>query len=908
MDYCRAFMFGRKDAVGLVENKLDQLVQSVKNSQRIYKADLDTIIEDAKREGISLQNYTVALLRCCGELMPDEPPAVRVNLGHKIWNLLKEQGVQLKVHHYNALARCYMENGHTVSVRKFLEDMYKVEPTEATYLWLLGCVCEVGDIKQATEVVSIMKEKGYSASEFIFNNLVLGHARAGDLSNSEAMLDLMNTTDVAVTAVTYTALLQGYAEVGDMEKLHKTHREAVMKRIIFDDAQIMKIVNSLVNSGRHNAVKDVLKWLSAWERSSTSPVHYTAVSLIHRGHVNIACDLLNILTVPVSELSPSFGVFLLEEMVRADIPVSQIVLFADQLVSDGRNPLAFEKAARSALSQNKVNIALELFEALKHRGLPVKPHYFWPLIITASNTEGEKGIFDIIKRMQEFDVLPDFDTLQDYVFPRVALFDTETLVRKLQDYGLSIGTILSPLVAVLLKLSRLTTAIDLCKIFKGHLQSDRLVLPLVVGYVSTRDVDNTIKMLKEMTTRSTVDSDWAGQFIVNVMMFRKVTTEPDHLCSLLKAFEAGGLKISSFAADHVTINLQNRLKREPMEKMMKVVDNLVNPDINIMPSENLTTHIPHPKEMIVEDLESHVVELKSKDMNRRGVLRKLIQEYCRQGDIQNALKAKKEFEAAGYKFSAGMLASLFDLMIQAGNLEGAEQSLQDFKQHAPQLVLDEHKVIDFATLLVSKGHFEDGLAMLDKHATEQIVKGGSAISRNCWKLLIAVAEKKSGAETKNVLELVQYGYCSYSNALLGPVIRAYLNRNDMKGAVEEYKKSARQYKATPLQHELMCTLIKEGETEAELLQQVLNASSAIHGVTSTYVNLSMALAEMGHVKQLRRFLTEENRKLRGRILELRCKRLATEDKLDTLINLVQAARGNNTVDLQPVYTSMLQIY
>ena len=70
--------------------------------------------------------------------------------------------------------------------------------------------------------------------------------------------------------------------------------------------------------------------------------------------------------------------------------------------------------------------------------------------------------------------------------------------------------------------------------YKGHLQSDRLVLPLVVGYVTTREVDNTVKILKEMTARSTVDSDWTGQFIVNVIMFRKVATEPDQLCSLLK--------------------------------------------------------------------------------------------------------------------------------------------------------------------------------------------------------------------------------------------------------------------------------------------------------------------------------------------------------------------------------------
>ena len=57
--------------------------------------------------------------------------------------------------------------------------MRGVEPNEATYHLLLACVCESGDIKQATEIVSMMKTKGFPASEPVFTALVLGHARAG---------------------------------------------------------------------------------------------------------------------------------------------------------------------------------------------------------------------------------------------------------------------------------------------------------------------------------------------------------------------------------------------------------------------------------------------------------------------------------------------------------------------------------------------------------------------------------------------------------------------------------------------------------------------------------------------------------------------------------------------------------
>jgi pentatricopeptide repeat protein len=60
----------------------------------------------------------------------------------------------------------------------FIVSMCDVESNETTYHLLLACVCKSGDNKQATEIVSMMKTKGFPASEPAFTALVLGHARA----------------------------------------------------------------------------------------------------------------------------------------------------------------------------------------------------------------------------------------------------------------------------------------------------------------------------------------------------------------------------------------------------------------------------------------------------------------------------------------------------------------------------------------------------------------------------------------------------------------------------------------------------------------------------------------------------------------------------------------------------------
>jgi hypothetical protein len=74
-------------------------------------------------------------------------------------------------------------------------------------------------------------------------------------------------------------------------------------------------------------------------------------------------------------------------------------------------------------------------------------------------------------------------------------------------------------------------------VFKGHIHSDKLVQPLVLAYVTTRQVPWTVEMLQLMTSDRAVQvSDWVGQFILSVLMFRKVRTELEQLCELLKVY------------------------------------------------------------------------------------------------------------------------------------------------------------------------------------------------------------------------------------------------------------------------------------------------------------------------------------------------------------------------------------
>ena len=62
----------------------------------------------------------------------------------------------------------------------------------------------------------------------------------------------------------------------------------------------------------------VLKWLPEIDSENSATVNNKAVHLLHLGYCDAACVLLDVLPSPTFETSPSFGAFLIHEMVKTN--------------------------------------------------------------------------------------------------------------------------------------------------------------------------------------------------------------------------------------------------------------------------------------------------------------------------------------------------------------------------------------------------------------------------------------------------------------------------------------------------------------------------------------------------------------------------------------------------------------
>lgn len=331
--------------------------------------------------------------------------------------------------------------------------------------------------------------------------------------------------------------------------------------------------------------------------------------------------------------------------------------------------------------------------------------------------------------------------------------------------------------------------------------------------------------------------------------------------------------------------------------------------------------------MNLEELECHLSELESKGLNTRGVLRRLLQLNVREKRFNRALEVKKYCDKNNVDLSPGMHAAIFDIYVKTGCHNEAGVVLRKLQQQFPGFLIDDHKIVDYASLLIENGNLEEAQRILRMRASVAPVKDMENISKNVWQLLNNVANvaptlKNVDAkenQTKKIFQfLMHFNYCTYQNSVLGPIIKEYLNKNDLKSAVQEYLSICKEHRITPLQRQLMTVLVDASnrpeaaqqfsvtKSEAqEMLQTIIQITSTVHCPTNTNIALIIALAEAGTEKQLRKVLIDPKARFSPEVLRKQCDYLNSVGKLDALLKLAKCSRGLGHTQEQNIYNMIL---
>uniref|UniRef100_A0A182R6A2 Leucine-rich PPR motif-containing protein, mitochondrial n=1 Tax=Anopheles funestus TaxID=62324 RepID=A0A182R6A2_ANOFN len=863
------------------------------------------------------------LLQCCGTLLCAETLETRMKIFEQFWFYLGEP----QQHHWKVLLQVYRENERSITdVPAFLASIGEgIEKDAELYRGLIGVLAEKGDIAEMKLVGEMMKERDIPLTVDVINLMIRGYGRAGDLDGVQMVLETMSASNVSANGQTYGELMIAFLEDGMTERVIKMVRE---KGSQLDEKHILELL-SLALGGKiqPELVRALFKLLP--EEITTDgrihPVLRNVLSgLIRSGQFDGMMVLLEELPAPqfrANENIDGYGSFLMVEMLRNDVPLDRLKKFLSMLIKTERNPRAFHVACECAAKAghpyfSRLLAALAPLEDLR-------PHYFWPLFLQRSKADGEAGILSVLQTMKKLKVEPDQETLTQYVLPKLALTlkDSRAALKILEDCGVRMGVLMTPYISHLLYQNRFDDVLEIVRRYPTKLDTEALLWPLLLqanvnrSSAHQRKLCEVICAIKDRVTDAR--HDLGGQLLLELISNKKSKHDANSLRALLSEYDRFEIKISRMAAG-VLKNHFGRAQKGAAAATGEAIDTLLkkvtDDQLTILSKELFDTIGVHPRDMNYDELECHLVELEQKKLNTRGVLRRLLQLSVREGRYKRALELKQKCDQAKVDQSSGMLASIIELYTKVGDPEQAGRTLEQLRKQFPGFIVDEHKIIDYAALLVERGQLDGARKILRERATAGGKLRGAddgSTSKNIWNLLTSTAQwaaasgRKATAPnntTQQLLDfLVELGYCNYDNALLGPVLREYLLAGDKRTAIAEFQRIAKAKRRTPLQLEIVTLLVEltNGQDDADitpteaktLLSETIQIVSQIHGPVNTNNTLIVALAVAGTEAQLRRMLINPEVRINHEYILTQCEFLVGSGKLEPVLRLAKCSKG-----------------
>ncbi|XP_064538377.1 leucine-rich PPR motif-containing protein, mitochondrial [Drosophila montana] len=904
-----------------------------------------------ERPGLTSGQLHFLLGACVPELLPVQSSSERLELFRRLWTQLLKVEQPTVSHYHTQLQMLHQNQLPLPDHRALLAEIaiYNGPADAALYSALLDVAGASGNMRQATELISEMRERSFPLSERNFHALLLAHARNGDLPGAEAVLNSMRAAGITPTLSTQALCFVAYVENAELSKageLLKQHAGS------FNAPQLLQMLRAVLSQMKvdENLMQQLMAELpSEYVDGVDVPpaINSLCIQLLHKGQAELMIQLIALLPAPKyneNQNIDGFAALLLQELFRARTPLNQMIQFATQLRQRGQNIRALEVLAELALRRQPA-IALNCLEALNAAGEPLRPHYFWPLLLQQHKREGESGVLRLLGDMQRLGVECDEQTLRLYVLPHLwqTLQQPLQALQQLDAVGVRASQSLVHVLAQQLQHQQVSEALELLQRYPTRVQPSLLLQPLAALAVhmrATKRYELFAQLTQALQQRSLQrQEDFVGSLLLQMCAPQtRLRQEPAALLRFVHELHRLQLQLSPAAAESL-LSLSSNGDADTRQTLAQTLQKMRNPELTL-PADIAAAaggFIKHPRDMSLDELECHLVELEAKQLNTRGVLRRLLQLSVRDGRLERALELVAKCEALHVQTSPGMLASILDLHIKLKNLPRAQQSLQRLQTTYPGFLVDEHKLIDYAALLVAEGQLDAAKELLQKRSEQHKITGGDYVIKNVWQLLTNVAQmaaKESSAASATTpesagrsltLETFQFlrklGYCQSHNALLGPVVREWLLRGDMDGAVAEFQRLATRHNHTPLQFELLSLLVKlsngdatelarfSGTTKESAQQHLVTVTSTVsrvHGAANMNSALLLALAESGTETQLRRLIINPEFRLNHDLLLKNCEHLGQEGAVRTLLRLARGVRGlQRTIDEQRIYDMLL---
>lgn len=605
---------------------LEILRADVAKMRRVNSATLSSALDQARFSPVGKysQEEALFLLQCCS-MMPEKPRPEKLAMVELAWPLVVRDQ-QPTSQQLVRLLREYRTNGKKLDYLEFMEKNAEVMDTPL-FESLLYLAAENGSADGMVQVLSAIKAKELPLTEDVFNALILGHSRCRNLDNSEQVLEAMAAVNIAPTARTYKEMIRAYIENTCPDKAEHLLQA---KGTLLSEYQVFSIIRTAIRRDDQSSVLEMSFKLLSEEilcnRHIIPEIRNACVELIRANEARKAFRIIEQLHIPKfsdHEDSDSFATFFISELIRSGTPLEDVIEMARKLMDSGRNTRALHVCCEVALRHESEDALSYLKELATVEEL--RPHYFWPLFIREFKSNGESGILQIVKEMSDLKVTPDYETIANYILAKIPITLTNVRmgIKELEDRGAKMAHLMSPVISHLIYQNRLKDAQDIFETYSTKIKGQVLIWPMITFVKNVRsnyqsEFAPLAKLLKAVAEKSPSDSDLGGQLLLELasMSSRKFSYEV--MAALLQQFRMHSVGVSKISGD-VVGQYVAKCSEEPLrEQLSNILDGICDGRLNAYTTDHFDEHIRHPRDMSLDELECHLVELQAKNANTRG--------------------------------------------------------------------------------------------------------------------------------------------------------------------------------------------------------------------------------------------------------------------------------------------------
>ncbi|XP_062852053.1 leucine-rich PPR motif-containing protein, mitochondrial [Trichomycterus rosablanca] len=892
---------------------LAKLDSSVRRTGRVTKTLIQRIFHDICRTGYPSGNQALLLLRSCGSLLPEMPLEERSQLAHRVWEKLQELGATYDVSHYNALLKVYLQNEYTFSPTDFLAKMEaaNVQPNRVTYQRLIAAYCQNGDIEGASKILGFMKSKDLPITEAVFNSLLTGHSHAGDMASAENILSVMRGAGIEPGPDTYLALIMAYAKDGNIAKIKETVDLAESKDAGLMDRDLMQVVFSLARAGHQQYVPDIVERMRH-ERGYVPDAMNLCLSLTTQGFEDTAFTLLKTFPSLQTESQDGetldVGNFFLRHCVNMNKSPEKLVAFCKELKNSNLHSAPLQFTLYCALESKNTALAVEVMKKMKEEGLPVRSHYFWPLLTKHQKDKNTPGTLEVLKAMQELNVTLDIDTYSSYVLPTFPSVDSARVA--LKEAGCAVDT--DDFAAA--EVRALATSGDLAGLY-SLLSSPSFPAvslsafrgSLITGFRGSKDVENMTKITELLYKDSrfgeteTERAENTAYFLFNLfdgMTETDVQAKEEILRQYLHQLKDVNITI------HVNIykGIRNILNLYHVPELIKDVLGLVDRETSEDGIALTDTSIPKGLEGKLVILERKLEEQKSQGVPAGRTFRQLIGALCSEENLTRALELKAQNEK---EMTASCYALLINLCCRHDNPEEALNLKRELARMDSEVSLDANKYLSLVRVLSKHGKLEEAVDIL-KEMKEKDVRVTDTTVTMLFHTLNAAALKGDVNTIRRLQDVIfTLGLAKPTSNLCSPLVSAHLESGDLTGALEASMECQKQYNQLPRIHDIICRLIDKGDTD--LLQKAMDFVSQERGEMTMLYDLFFAFMQTGRFKEARKIIETPGLRARAGRLQWFAEKCIAGQQMEPLEHMVEITAKLFECDRDEMYHYMLRL-